>query len=303
MGIAGVLLGTLTGVVAAGIPAWYLTRGMFAFTFSRSRCIQLLKFSLPLVPSSVAVILTAQISRLSIDHFLTRDAVGIYGIAARIGSMITLVMTGFQNALAPLVFARHAEKDTPGDLAKIFRIFAVAALAGTAGFILFSREVLHVMTTPDYAGALPAVMILAPSALLAQMYVFAPGAWIAKRTWWITGVNVCAAVLSVGLNWTLIPVAGLQGAAWASLASALVSFALNMLISQRLYPVPHHWGRMAVAFGGTALCVACGLSFGGVAPWTGMVARLVALAAAILWIWRILGLPLRLRPVDPAPVS
>jgi len=296
LGITGVFLGTLTGLMVAGVMAWRWGRAFLGFTFDRACCAQMVKFSLPLVPSSIAAVVSVYAGRVAIDQFLTRDDVGVFGIAARLGAIITLVMAGFSNALTPLVYSRHEEKETPGHLASIFRIFAVLALAGSAGFLLFSREVLHLLTTPKYAVALTTVMIMAPSVLLGQMYIFAPGAWIKKRTWLITAVNICAAALNVALCWVLIPRAGIEGAAWAALGSALASFSLNMILSQRCYPVPHQWSRLALAFVLAGACVACGLAFGAGAPWIGLSVRLVALVAAVGCIWLVLGLPERGRP-------
>lgn len=295
LGVKGVFLGSLTGLAAGGVLAWYFTRALYGFHFNRRRCAQLLLFSLPLVPSSIAVIVNLHLNRLTIDHFLTREAVGVYGIAVRIGGIITLVMAGFGGAMAPLVFSRHAEKETPGNLARIFRMFSVAALLGTAGFLLFAPEALFLLATPAYAAALPAILILAPAALLSQMYIFAPGAWIRKRTIWITVVNVSAAVLNVLLNWWLVPLVGLSGAAWASLGSALISFGLNMVVSQHFYPVPHQWGRLAVAAAGTGALVACGMMVGGSVPWSGIAVRLAVLGAVLWWIHGILGLRIRVR--------
>lgn len=294
LGVNGVFLGILTGLIAGGMLAWYFSRGLYGFYFNRRRCLDLLQFSLPLVPSSIAVVVNLYLNRLTIDHFMTREAVGIFGIAVRIGGIITLVMSGFGGAMTVLVFSRHAEKETPENLARIFRIFAVVALIGTAGFLLFAREALFLLATPAYAPALPAILILAPAVLLSQMYIFAPGAWIRKRTVWITVVNVSAAVLNVLLNLWLIPVVGLSGAAWASLGSALMSFSLNMLVSQRLYHVPHRWGRLAVAVVGTGALVTCGMLVSGSVPWSGVIVRCAILGAVLLWVHNTLGLRLRM---------
>lgn len=300
LGITGVFLGTLTGLTVASVMAWRWGREYLGFTFDRACCMQMIKFSLPLVPSSIAAVVSVYAGRVAIDLFLTRDDVGVFGIAARLGAIITLVMAGFSNALTPLVYSKHEDKETPGHLASIFRIFAVIALAGSAGFLLFSREVLHLLTTPKYAVALATVMVMAPSVLLGQMYIFAPGAWIKKRTWLITGVNICAAALNVTLCWVLIPRAGMEGAAWAALGSGLASFSLNMILSQRCYHVPHQWGRLALALVLAGGCVAGGLIFGAGGPWTGLAARLAALVAALGCIWMVLGMPRREGPAAAA---
>lgn len=292
LGVVGVFLGNLTGLVVGCVLASYFTRGGFCWLFSGLRCRQLLRFSLPLIPSSIAAVVSLHFGRVALDQLLSRDAVGVYGIAARLGGMITLVMAGFNSAMAPLVFSRHEDVETPRALARIFHIFCGVALAGSAGFILFSPEVLHILTTPKYSGALTTVIILAPAALLSQMYIFAPGAWIRKKTWCISAVNITAATLNVALNWMLIPMIGLQGAACAALLGATVSFTASMAVSQYFYPVPHQWRQLGLAFFGAAALTACGLLTGGTTAWQGIVLRAASSLAALVWIYYTLGFSL-----------
>ena len=141
-------------------------------------------------------------------------------------------------------------------------------------------------------------MILAPAALLSQMYIFAPGAWISKKTWCISAVNIGAAAVNVGLTWLLIPRLGLPGAAWAVLGAAVVSFSLSMVVSQHFYPVPHRWRQLGVALAGTAVLAACGVHFGGTVAWQGLFVRCAAAAAVAGWIHLRLGLNLRVWAVQ-----
>jgi O-antigen/teichoic acid export membrane protein len=90
----------------------------------------------------------------------------------------------------------------------------------------------------------PLLVWLSPAFLLIQMYIFAPGAWIRRRMWWVAGTNVLIAALAFLLNWLLVPRFGLVGAAAATLLASLLHFVLSMLVSQKMYPVPHEWGRI-----------------------------------------------------------
>jgi O-antigen/teichoic acid export membrane protein len=95
------------------------------------------------------------------------------------------------------------------------------------------------------------------AALFAGYIVVAIGVGRARRTgfnWVITGA---AAVLNVGLNAALIPEYGMEGAAAATVASFALLFAGMSAWSQRVYPVPYQWRRVATALvAGVALTVA-----------------------------------------------
>ena len=69
----------------------------------------------------------------------------------------------------------------------------------------------------------------------------------ARRTqfnWVITGI---AAIVNVALNLALIPIYGMMGAAVATVAAYTVMFVGMAWWSQRIFPVPYQWRRVATA--------------------------------------------------------
>ncbi len=112
----------------------------------------------------------------------------------------------------------------------------------------------RVIAPAAYAGAAPLVLPLSSSVLVANLYNFSPGLWIAKRTVWIALVSVGAGLFNLGLNFLLIPRMGLVGAAFATLASAIVAGAAHAFLGRVFYPVPFQWRRL----GGAAALVCLG---------------------------------------------
>ena len=256
LGVAGVLFGQLIGSAAGGVVCFVLARDLYRLRFDRDKLAEMLRFSLPLVPSSVGVFVTLYIDRFAINQLMTVADVGLFGIGYRVASVVSLLVIAVQTAITPLVYARYRDPQTPAQLARVFRYFVGGALVLAVGLSLFAREILVVATTPAfYAGAV-VVPLLAPALLLSAMYVFAPGLGIAKRTATQAVITIVGAVLNTILNFVLIPVWGIVGAAAATLISAALIFAAYMVTSQRLYFVPHGWGRLALA---TALAALAGL--------------------------------------------
>jgi O-antigen/teichoic acid export membrane protein len=245
--LLGAFIGPLIGATAAGVLAFFWVTPRIRLQFSWPACRQMLAFSLPLVPSSIAVFISLYIDRFAIKTWLTMADLGAYGVAYRLASVAGLFIAGFQGALTPLVYAHHQHSSTPESIAAIFRLFLLPALLLILGLAVFSRELVILVATNAY---LPAAAIIAPLAaaiLLSNMYVFAPGPALARKTHLIALSNVLAAAVGVGLMFALVPRYGIGGAAAASLASAAAGFALHMTFSQRLYPVPHPWGRIFIA--------------------------------------------------------
>ncbi len=73
------------------------------------------------------------------------------------------------------------------------------------------------------------------------------GIAIAKEARYYPMITAAAAVVNIGLNLWLIPHFGIMAAAWATVAGYVVMAVLGVTISQRLYPIPVQWGRIAGA--------------------------------------------------------
>jgi O-antigen/teichoic acid export membrane protein len=123
----------------------------------------------------------------------------------------------------------------------------------------FSKELLWVFTTTQYYGSWHTIPLLAAAMLLANMYIFAPGIFIARRTGLVAAINVGAALLNVGGNFLLIPVFGTLGAASATLASSLIAFLMYVYCNRRFYPIPFDWHRI-IAAGALGLVIAVALA-------------------------------------------
>lgn len=277
LGLEGFMLGMLSGVVCGVMYSLWHLRNTFRAVFNIRLLAEMLKFSAPLVPSGIAVFLTTYIDRLMINHYLTLADVGIYGIAFRLAAVIGVVILGFQMALTPLIYTHYEKADTPAQLAKIFRIFTAFSLLMVMALVVLAQDILILMTTPEYYAAASLMIFMVPAFLLSQMYVFAPGMTIAKKTYFILLLNVVTALISLTLNVLLIPLLGLKGAATANLLSYLILFFGYMYISQKLYFVPHRWpGIIASAGFVFMLCVILP------AVVIGLVWKLIFLSAAVL---------------------
>lgn len=254
-GALGVVGGQLTGGSAGLLTAFGLSRGIYRLRFDRDKARTMLAFSIPLVPSSIGVFLNSYADRLAIQHQQSLGGVGVYGVGFRVATVVSLLLLGVQGATTPLVMARHAEPETPRDLARVFRLFWATSCVAFLVLSVLAEPLVRLLSGPAYFGAARVVAFLVPAAFLAGLYIFAPGPMIAGRTRIYAGVNVAAGLLNLGLAFALVPSLGIRGAGVATLLSSLFVFAGTMRASQRLYPVPHDWLRLAAGAGAATLVV------------------------------------------------
>lgn len=258
-GIYGLLSGLIIGSCVASIYAFYHLRSTFQLLFDREKLRSMLAFSIPLVPSGIAVFVSMYIDRMMINYYLSLEEVGLYGIGFRLAGVSTLVLVGFQMALTPLVYKHYRDPKTPYQLEVIFRFFIAIILVIFMILTLFADFALWLLTTPAYYPAQSVVVFLVPAILLSQMYIFAPGIGIAKKTHLLIWINIGGACLNTLFNFLLIPQFGYTGAGLATMLGYCCVFIAYMLCSQKLYYVPHNWKALLSAVLVAAILVSLGL--------------------------------------------
>jgi O-antigen/teichoic acid export membrane protein len=258
LGLPGIMWGQILAAAIANGIAWWRLRQSFVLEFDLSQLCMILSFSAPLVPSGLATFVSLYINRLALNSMASLYDVGLFGIGNRIASVATLLIIGIQGALTPLVYAHYQEPDTPKQLAKLFEWFLAIALFSCLGLSLFARELLLFFATPAYLPGAALVAFLAPALLLSQMYIFAPGIAIKKKTHWQLAITIVTALISAVLNLLLVPRLGVQGAAFATLMTGIVFFSCWVTASQRLYPIPFRWLSIVTAALSFAACVLAG---------------------------------------------
>lgn len=246
MGLEGILIGKFVGnLIGIGFSLYWL-RDSYLFRIDSKILRDLLFFSLPLVVAGISVWANLYIDRLVINTILTIEEVGIYGMGNRFSNLASTVMIGFQLALPPLIYNHYQAKETPRHIAKILNIYLTLASTIFLILALLIDDILRIMTTSPFYGAAELIIYLVPAAFLGQMYIFAPGLVICKKTNMIGFINLVGALINFGLNLFLIPRLGVKGAAIATLISNSVIFIVLMSLSQQYYQIPYEWHSITV---------------------------------------------------------
>jgi O-antigen/teichoic acid export membrane protein len=198
----------------------------------------MLAYSWPLVPASLSVTLTQYFDRIALTILTSLHDVGVFGVAARLASVIVILISALQMAVMPLIYAHYTEPRTPASLAKIFRWALAILLSVCLALHLASDALVTLLAPPVYAEAAQLVPVLTLAMMVNQLYVFFPGMTLAMKTGQQLAVTAAAAAVALVAPFALIPALGALGAAVASLSAALVFFVLWTAVSQRHYRVP-----------------------------------------------------------------
>lgn len=253
--LLGVMLAQLLAALLAGLLCLWLLRKTFGWMFDMNLLRAMLRFSAPLVPAGFAVFISLYVNRFALSQLASLESVGHFGIASRIAGIAALPLLGIQAALTPLVYKHHRDPQTGNQVSKLFSLFVSLALLSCLILSFFSRELLVVLGTTQFMPGAELVRVLAPALLLSQMYIFAPGIGIYKKTNVQLLVTVYSAATSIFGNLLLVPLWGTWGAGIATLLSSLVFFVGWLLHSQKLYPIVYAWREVLAAIASFIFCL------------------------------------------------
>jgi O-antigen/teichoic acid export membrane protein len=111
---------------------------------------------------------------------------------------------------------------------------------------LLSRWIVRALAAPEFYGAFEAIGLVATGVTLYALYlVLVVILGRTGRTEFNFPAAIGATVANVALNLALVPPLGIVGAGLALVASYLVVLVLMYVFTQRLFPVPYEWSRLA----------------------------------------------------------
>lgn len=238
LGIIGVYYASIVTAPIIIFFQLFALKDHLVLAFDNSLLKKLLKFSLPLVPASLAFITLNFIDRIFIKEYLSFDDEGIYAIGAKFASIISIIVLGFSSALAPIVYQKHKDENTQQELGRIFRLFFVIGTVGVLGLSLFSKEMLIIFTQKEYYDAQIIMPVLYLSVFINGIGMFAPGLHLKEKTKIIPFIVLTAAVINIGLNHWLILEYQLFGAGLATVISMFINNYLMFYFSQKYFKIP-----------------------------------------------------------------
>jgi len=246
LGGAGVFVGQIAGALCAGALSFFRNRNSYRMVFSRKQLGIMLRFSGPLLVSTWLVLISLYSDRFFIRARLDISSVGIYSMASKFSSVVSLLFVGFNMAFSPLVFANAESKELPAEISRLFSIFLPLAGLLSCFTFIFAREIIYVLTASAYYSGRRVMPMLVLSTILSNMYLFTPGLSIRKDTKPIILISFISMVSSIAFNVFLVPRFGMAGSALARVLTTALVFFLYFRFSQNCYYIPFSIKSMVV---------------------------------------------------------
>jgi len=291
-------MGVITaGILGALIPSLFMLRKNWSgVKFSRKETeflYTLGRYGAPLVPTSALIILVTTADRFFLSWFGDNSVVGVYSAASDLTQLSLLaLMNVVYVAYFPLAVRALETSGAEGARATIRQGGAALLAVGvpaTVALAMLAPLIARNLLGPSFQGAAAAIPWIGLATFFAcvKAFYFDVSFQLGRATGIQLRVAAVTAILSIALNYVLVPRWGFMGAAYATTASfasgALISALLGRAVFRLPFPV-REAGSVALATAIMACAILAlhggsGMSALGMKIVTGAVTYAVALIA------------------------
>lgn len=257
-GALGKVQGQLWGAAILILVVAVLAAREVRPAFSTVKLKVALRFALPLLPHLLFAWVFSAADRILLERMTSLQEVGVYNLGYQLGMIISVLVGAINNAWTPIFYDTAKNRtDAPEVISRVWSIYVVGLVAISSVLILLSREIVTVVADPAYHEAYRVVPIVASAYVLQGLYFMSvTQMFYIGRTGVLPLLTGSAGVVNLALNFLLIPVLGLMGAALATLGSFAVLAVLTHVVGQRSYRIPYSYGPAGGALVVLSLIVA-----------------------------------------------
>jgi len=250
-GLTGYFVGLSIGALASSIGSWWFVRDYINWSNMHKDWWQaLLKFGWPLIFGGLAMTIRNSSDRIFIKYFLSFNHMGIYASSIKVAAIASAISGIFILAFTPY----SQELLHNNDKAKANKIFELSLRY--YGFIFLSLVIIIATFAPyivklilprNYFSSHYMVGILSLSSVFLGLTSFSSlGSWKTKKTSLYSISVVIATCITIIMNYFLIPLHGLYGAAVSSAAGMLSLVFFSFYFSHICWPISFNYATLVI---------------------------------------------------------
>jgi O-antigen/teichoic acid export membrane protein len=245
----------LAQVIASACTLFFLWKELSSFRpdFNKKLFLEILAYSTPLIIVGFGGMINETIDRfMIINRFhgtvnAAKAANGIYSANNKLAILIVIFIQTFKMGAEPFFFKHSDNADSKKTYSRIMNLFVIASCLFFLSVVLFLDIWKHFMSVkkhPEYAEGLYIVPMLMMSKLFLGIY-YNLSIWykLTNKNTMGAFITILGALITIVLNYTLIPIIGYFGCAIANFTCYGTMMLISYFQGRKHYPVPYDWKR------------------------------------------------------------
>ncbi|MBK8848094.1 MAG: polysaccharide biosynthesis C-terminal domain-containing protein [Bacteroidetes bacterium] len=245
----------IANVLSSGVVCLLLMKEISAIRFSINTSLwrESLLYALPLLIAGFAGMINETLDRILISYLIKppQQALyqqGIYGACYKLSILMTLFIQAFRFAAEPFFFNRKNEQNEKQVFANVMKYFVILCSLIFL-FVMLNLEWIKYFINNRYWEGLHVVPILLLANLFLGVYLY-QGMWykLSGKTRYGAYISLAGAVITLVLNFILIPIYGYTGAAYTTLVCYASMMIISYFLGTKHYPIQYDLGAISFYF-------------------------------------------------------
>ncbi|NRF39239.1 polysaccharide biosynthesis C-terminal domain-containing protein [Pedobacter foliorum] len=217
--------------------------------FDKELFSKMFSYSWPILVANLSFIVNENLDKIVLSRLLPDSIadheVGIYGAVCKIAIFISIFITAFRLGAEPFFFSHAKNANAKKTYAIILHYFVIALAILFVGLIANIEILKFFIRKSEYWVGLPAVPYLLFGYVCLGIYMNL-SIWyrLSDQTRFGLYISIVGAVITIVLNFVLIPKYSYMGSAWVSMLAYFVMMVISYVLGQKYYPIPYDLKRI-----------------------------------------------------------
>tara|TARA_B110000003_G_scaffold274855_1_gene315900 strand:+ start:3100 stop:4512 length:1413 start_codon:yes stop_codon:yes gene_type:complete len=210
-------------------------------------------YALPLLIAGLAGMTNETIDRILLKHLLPNTEIaaselGLYGAFYKLSIIMTLFIQTFRFAAEPFFFAQEKEGNSKKIYADVMKYFTIVMAIIFLGVTIFYDIIKGILGSEyhDERGFLVVSILLLANLFLGIYYNLSIWYKLTEKTKYGAYLSVFGAIITITLNFTLIPIIGFVGSAWTTLICYFSMTIASYYLGKKHFPIPYQVSRIGL---------------------------------------------------------
>jgi O-antigen/teichoic acid export membrane protein len=212
---------------------------------------KMMQYGLPILVAGIAFAVNEHFDKILLGYWLpdniAKSEVGAYSACYKLGLFMVLFATAFRLGIEPFFFSHSSNENAPQTYAVITKYFVILGSLILLGVIVFADVLKHLLLdNQSYWEAMKVV----PLIILANFFL---GIYNNLSVWYkltdktIIGayISIVGAVVTLVLNYLLIPKYSYYGSAIATISAYGSMMFISYILGNKYYPIPYDMPKIS----------------------------------------------------------
>jgi O-antigen/teichoic acid export membrane protein len=213
--------------------------------FNRNLWKKMMRYGLPIMIAGIAFAINEQFDKILLGRLLPTNIaeaeVGVYSACYKLGLFMVLYRMAYTLGIEPFFFSHSDSKDAPQTYAMITKYFVIFGSFILLSVIVFA-DLLKMLMIPN--DSYWVAMKVVPLIILANFFL---GIYTNLSVWYKlidkthigAYISIVGAIITLVLNYLLIPSMSYYGSAIATIAAYGSMMVISYFLGNKYYPIPY----------------------------------------------------------------